>query len=1260
MFKHLGMAVFVLLVLAAAPSLAMAQTGTSRITGTVRDSSGALIPGATVAAKNEATGVSYSQTTTDAGFYAFPSLPVGSYTITVELPGFKTSQKTNNVLEVNTPVVVDVVLQVGGITEVVSIEGGYEKLQSTNATIGNVVERKSIVDLPLNGRNPLSLITLEPGVVQRSSGAAGSGLHVNGSRDRAFNVTIDGIEANESSVPNPVSNLYRLNPDNVQEYKVTTNNATPEEGRNSGASVSVATRAGTNEFHGTLYEFFRNTALNSNEWFANAQGTPKPEIKLHQYGFEVGGPIKKNKTFFFGSWQGQNVKFAQPIDQTFGVPTLYTPSALSGTYRYFVADPRTPFVLDGQTITRNTPLLVDTATGSLRSGVRTCGGSADTNCVASYNMFANDPSRRGLDSKIGALFKSYPLPNSFAFGDGLNTAGYLWNPPTRNEGPHYMIRVDHTINERNAVFVRWLQADQNTREGDPLNGRPQVFPGFPPLGEVFRSTKNLSLSYRWVVSPRIVNETTAGFARFVFLFTQGEANPAFPDIPPYVFNNASRPFINTPRTFRAVTTPQLLDNLSVIKGSHVFRMGVNIRFYQHNDQRGQPGGINVTPSLSFSAVIRPPEGFNTPSVASSTAAGINTTDNTRLLGSINDLMGIPARLSQVFLGDFSSDSFLPFRTGNTVTLWSQGHRLKQYNLYFQDEWKLRRNLTVNYGVRWEINTAPTESAGRVFLPDKPIDGSQGLVTFRKTDRWFDRNNIGAIGPRLGVAWSPVEKMVIRAGYGIAFDPVSSFQVTAVSGRVPGLVSSCSSTVGGATTPGCERAPDLRIAQGFPEQLAPPTTRPSSFLTPPVQILTNAPNFASFDPQLRIPTVHQWNLTVQRELPFGFVAQVGYIGRRGTRLFRAYDLNQTNADGILPSFLIMQDNRVKGCRPDGTGCPAGVTGVAVPIVTSGTVTSAFVNSTTTISDLTLNGAGNFAGRVEQTTLAARLRPNQQFATVTYLDSGGDSYYHSGQLTLRKRFEQGLLMGLAYTYGKSMDNQSVDPVGASSGGGLSTTNSRTPTDTRNWREERSRSDFDRRHVLVMNSIWEVPFGRGNRFGASIPRVMDHFLGGWGVNGIYTHMSGEPFSVRSGVRTSNFSHESRASLVGAKPEVKLQEIPGIIGPVVFRDANGFTVPAPGANGAGRNIFEAPGYWNLDLGIQKKFSITERMKLQFRMEMFNALNHPNFDNPRDASVGSPSFRSTVFAQTCCATVAPPTTQTIIQTGESARVIQFALKVLF
>jgi len=612
------------------------------------------------------------------------------------------------------------------------------------------------------------------------------------------------------------------------------------------------------------------------------------------------------------------------------------------------------------------------------------------------------------------------------------------------------------FNERNTVFVRWLQADQNTRQGDPLNARPQVFPGFPPLGEVFRATKNLAISYRQTISSRVVNEFTAGFARFVFLFTQGEANAAFHDVLPFTsspggttnaFNNTiSLPYINTPRTFRAVTTPQFLDNLSIVTGAQVFRTGANVRLYEHNDQRGQPGGTNVTPLMSFMQNIRTPAGFNTPVVG---ARSIDATDSNNLNG--------------------------------------------------------------------------------VYVPDKPVGA--GLITFRKTDRWYERNNAGAIAPRVGVAWSPRPDFVIRSGYGIAFDPISSFQVTAVSGKVPGPTYSCSATVGAATTPGCASVADIRIGQGFPLELPPPTVKPSSFLTPPV---------------------------------------------------------------------------------------------------------------------------------EQTTLAAKLRPNQQFAKITYLDSGGDSYYHSAQATLRKRFGDGLQAGLAYTLGKSMDDQSVDPVGATSGGALSTTNSRTPTDTRDWRQERGRSDFDRRHVLIVNSLWELPVGRQKRFASSIHPVLNHVVVGWSLNGIYTFMSGEPFSVRSGVRTSNFSHESRADIVGAKPQVRLQEVPGVIGPVVFKDASAFAIPAPGTNGAGRNIFEAPGYWNLDLGIGKRFQLTERFNLQFRAEMFNALNHANFDNPRDASSGSPSIRSTVFAQTCCQTVAPPTTQTIISTGEAARVIQFALKMLW
>ena len=462
MKRHVHLSVMGQVTIILLAGVALAQTATSRITGTVTDASGAIIPGAMVTAKNEATGVTYTQTTTEAGLYGFPSVPVGIYAITSTLPGFKTANRTGNILQVDTPLVINMTLEVGGITEKVTVAAETEVLHTTNASRGNIVERKAVVDLPLNGRNPLALIALGAGVMQRSSKADGSGIHVNGARDRSVNVTVDGIDANESSVPNPLSNLYRLTPDNVQEYKVTTSNATPEEGRNSGALVSVATRGGTNQFHGTVFEFVRNTAFNANEFFANAQGTPKPEIRMHQFGLEAGGPIRKNKTFFFGSWQGQNTKFAQPIDQTFGTPIIYTPSALNGIFRYFVADPANPLVLNGTKIMRNTPLLVDPATGNYRQGVRDCASASELNCVRSFNMFANDPLGIGPDRKMAALFKTYPQPNSYINGDGLNTAAYLWNPPTRYEGPYYMGRVDHTFNDRD-YLVRSMAAGESER-----------------------------------------------------------------------------------------------------------------------------------------------------------------------------------------------------------------------------------------------------------------------------------------------------------------------------------------------------------------------------------------------------------------------------------------------------------------------------------------------------------------------------------------------------------------------------------------------------------------------------------------------------------------------------------------------------------------------------------------------------------------------------------------------------------------------------
>lgn len=1295
--KEIRTASFILLALVLTASLGWAQVSTSGITGVVEDPTGAVVAVAKVTATNEATGLVYETTTTTAGTYTLPSLPVGNYTVTVTMEGFRTFTSRRNVLTVGAPLVVNVKLEVGPVAQVVSVEATYERLATSNAMLSGVMGRREVADLPLNGRNPLNLIVLEPGLVQRTSGSAGSGTHVFGSRDRSHNITVDGIDANESSVPNPQSNILRLNPENVQEYRVVTHNATPEFGRNSGANVTIATRSGTNEFHGDLFWFHRNTALNANEWFNNVEGLPKPVLRLHQFGAAGGGPIKKDRTFFFASWQGNRVAQTMPISASFGVPTVYASTMQSGLFRFV----RGSINVGGTTVTRNSPLLVDPRTGALLPGVPVCGGAVTTNCVDTYNIFdaRNDPLGIGGDPTILAMIRTFPTPNSFAFGDGLNTGGYVWNPPSAFKGPHLLFRVDHKFNESNNIFGRFIFSDWNTTEGDFLNARPRIFPGFPPLGEVTRRSHNLAISYRRVFSPRLVNEFTTGFSRFNFFFTWGESNPDFGDftkVPPYgqecagtdSFQNIDTPFCDTPHTARAVSTIQFIDNLSYARGAHTFRTGINFRFYRHNDSRGFAGGRNVSPNIFFDQSLRAGGFLNLPSVGAG-ANQIDSSDNTALRNAIVELAGIVAGVDQAFNGNLSGDIYAP---GDLQAL---GTRAKQFNFYFQDEWKVRRNLTLTFGLRWEWNRPAGDCCGRVFVPDGPVDGSQGTVTFVRADSWFGRENATALAPRVSFAWNPRgAKTVVRAGYGIAFDPISTFQVTAIGGMVPGAALDCRLRISGATSPtasittGCAIPAgfDRRIGQGFPLTLPAPTATPSQSFSPPPLDLGSAPNIGAFDPNLKVPTVHEWNLTIQRELPWSFVGQIGYIGKRGTRLYRAYNLNQIRTDqpGFLSSFLIAQQNVRIGCQASGTGCPPGVTG-QTPTLLLQMVSSSFLNSSTTRTDLLRNALGNLGRRIDILSgtswivnrgfPANYFRPNPQFGQIFYMDSGGDSNYHGMILQLRRAYEKGLTLGISYTLAKSIDNMSVDPVGASSGGGLSTTNSRTPTDVRNFRLDRSRSDFDNRHVVVVNYLYDLPFGRGMKWGSGWPGIVSHVLGGWTLGGIYTFQSGEPYTINSGVLTLHNTKVSRADVRGPMPPSTLQFVPGIEGPVVFNvtdlDPNTncrqivgtesfFCIPGPGQTGMGRNTMQGPGFWNFDFSLMKKFDVSERVKLQFRAEFFNLFNHPNFENPRNATVGSPTLTSSLFGQTCCTTASLPSSSSIIAIGEPNRVIQFAMKLSF
>ena len=1299
-------------------SASWAQVSTSRVEGTITDKTGAVVPDASVKVTNEDTGISHEVKTSSSGNYAVPYLTPGQYTVTVAHEGFGTFSSQHNVLSVGQPLTLNATLEVGGATQVVQVESSYQRIETASAAISDVVTENQVKNLPLNGRNPLALLTLEPGVVQRTFNGAGSGTHVFGSRDRSHNVTVDGIDANESTVPNPQSNIQRLNPDNVQEFRTITLGATAENGRNSGANVMVATKGGTNEVH-AVYYFNRNAAFNANEWFNNFNKLPRPDLKLNQYGFDVGGPVIKNKTFFFGSFQGNEIKQSAPITSVFvGVPLVYTQLMRNGTYRFV----RGTVTANGKSFSRNDQALVD-GNGNLLPGVPTC-SSANSfrNCVDSFNIFGagNDPKGIGADPAVTGVINSLPLPNTFGglgtagctncnSADGLNLAGFSWNPPTKFTGPHYMVRIDHTFNESNNIFVRYLQNHFNTQEGDFVNARPRVYPGFPPLGEVNRQGKNLAISYRHTFSPTLVNEFTMGFNRFAFNFTFGESNKNFGDpskVPPWSDTclfatslNINFPNCISPHTQRAVTAPQFIDNVTWSRGAHTFRAGMNFRFYIHNDSRGFFGSNALVPAVFFDAnqrssgfanipgtltVIDPNTGLpvNDPQTAP------NSSDITRLQQAIMELAGIPYSITQSYYANFNTNTY-----GNPryATVYTRAH---QYDSYIQDEWKFRPDFTLNAGLRWEFNPAPYDAIS-TLVPNVFPDGSQGPVTFTKGDRWFKNNNTTALGPRVGIAWSPDQKTAVRAGYALLFDVLSTFQVTAMAGKVPGFLLGCTTTNDGATTattPGCSTPAGTsnRISQGFPVGVPLPIATPSVALTSAAQPLSTAPNVGAFDPNMKSPAVHEWSLTMQRELPMHFVSEIGYIGKRGTHLYRAYDLNQGSISqpGFLASFNIARANVLAGCSADGSGgCGQ------APTLLLQLVSNSFLTSSTSKTDFTRGNIGNLAARMDSLAVTSTsrkalplnyFRPNAQFNQIFFQDSGGDSYYNGLFITARRRFEQGLDFGFSYTYSKSIDDMSVDPTAASTGGGLSSTSfSRTPTDIHNFLLDRSLSDFNNKHVFLSNMLYELPIGRGRRFASGMPGWLNMVIGGWTTTGIFLYQSGEPYTVSSGARTSNATHNSTALIVGPKiVGGELQyNVPGAIGPVMYQTGGFITaplkdphlncqqvtgtqtyfcIPPAGQNGSGRNSVQGPNYWNLDSGLLKDFKITERFNLQFRAEAFNVLNHPNFENPRNATSGSPTVTSSVFGQTCCATAAVASAQTVNPVGEPMRVLQLGLKLNF
>jgi hypothetical protein len=1194
---------------------AWAQGTTSRITGVVTDKTGAVVTGAKVIATNEGTNTSYTTTTKASGVYVFDSLQVGKYTVTVEASGFRKYVSQGNVLSIGLPTTVNAVLEVGSASEEVNVTGGYDLVQTdTSGNIGGTVDTATLTQLPIVGvrsRSPLSLVYLMPGVQDNGANATGGGVTVHGSRDRAWNYTLDGIDVNESTSGGSNTTPTQTNPDSISEFRVITSNATAEYGRNSGGQVTMVTKSGTNRFHGTGFWFYQSPFLQANTPQNKANIPPKDRSQFVQNiaGGSLGGPIRKDKDFFF-----VNVQLLHARNSFLVTRTVYTDQARQGLFRYVIGGRNRPYGSSGASVDQNGNVVPGTTIGT-------------------YNIINNDPAHIGLDPAVQKYLGMTPAPNNFAVGDGLNFAGYTFVAPQLEKQVNLTFKVDHTFSPNNAIFVRWYQGHQNTY-GDSVNGGLQGFPGLPNMVDTYRKPRNLAINWRYNPSSYTTNELVLGMNRFGYEFAN--PNPDVNQVPPFNFNLVTAPLSSWVNNNRYATTYQLVDNFTLAHGAHTFRWGFNGRYLREIDHRGSIGSLNALPQVWFDTGTNPVSitTFNLPT-------DINTTyDRPNLQSAINDLLGRVGRIEQGYVANADMQSFQPPRSWNIMD-----HRWPEYDLYFQDSWKLKPNFTVDLGLRWEIRIAPHMANFNVLVPNQSVlFGANPSTTIKFVPGSLYNSDWNNLGPSIGFAWDPFKdgKTSIRANYRIAYDRVNPFAFSSsVFQGMPGLTFQEIDTISG---PAGMRAQNWAIP-------APPAG-----LTP--QALTQLPQYGTgsltvADPNMRTPKVYMWSFGVQREMTKNTVFSLTYIGNKGVGLFGGYDSNQVNwsSNGFLNAFTTVQAGGDSPLMDQlfsaDSRKPSSQTG------------SDFARSQYS-SYFALNNMAGLASAIATRTQGGvplvvldGLSPYffksypQVLGGMFVLSTRDYSFYNGLEAQLERRFSDGLLFQVNWTWSKTEDLRSFDPAFTRVATGSAQSAQATPYDMFNPRLNWGPADYDRTHMFRFNWVYDLPFGRGKKFGGNVNSILNHMIGGWEIAGNGTWETGRPITFLAGSYTFSSSNYTPASCYGncdpylgsvqfnnnLNQQFYFQMVP-LNNTTTGLDANGcrvsadgatkLCIPAPGQlSNVGRNYFRQPIYANLNATIAKRFVVHEGHDLQLRLEMQNVTNSQMYD-----TFGSQIITSSVFTR--------------------------------
>jgi Carboxypeptidase regulatory-like domain len=1234
------------------------------MTGEVTDPSGAALSGATVILKNAATGQQYTATTNAQGVYRFSEVPPGEgYSATFSSSGFTPVEVNSIYLTVATVRTQNATLKVGSQAQEVEVTASNSEvtIDTTTATIGNTFDVQALNNLPVQQRNdPIALFTLQPGVTDTGS--------VTGARVDQNNVTLDGLDVNDFATGgaeqnnNPGSGLTtgfvivgHAPVDSVEEFKGTVGGVQSNSGPSSGGQFQLVTKSGTNQFHGNINEYHRDPSLVANSWFSNNASpiVPRNHLIQNQFGGNVGGPVLKNKLFFFFDFNDSRIISSQ-LEQ------------------------------------RTVPL------DSLRAGnVGYLNNAGGISYLSPAQIQALDPAGIGTSQTWQQGFTArFPHSNNSVTGDGVNSGGYSFNAPNNDYLTQYVTRMDYNLNQHMNLWGRFTIARENAVQN------PNAFAGDPATNPFIDRTYSFVIGHNWVIGTNKTNRVYAGQTVQKYSFP----NSYNPDGSTFLtFGDGTGPalasslYLNPNAQAQRIPIPVIGDDFSWTKGSHTWQFGgsfkdIKAHFTNVADFNTAYVGLG---GYTLSLCGPTPGDCNGPSLrpADISTSGGTTPDYdydqafTFMLGRIGNVNS-----------DFNYNaqgSVLPQLTGD-----QRYYRYYQTQVYAADSWKVTRNLTLSYGVNYQNFSVPYETRGlestintyfdkyfaaRIAQSNASKTGPTAVplisyVLGGKANNgpplYQPENHLFA--PRFGFAFNPSwdQKTVFNGSIGIVYDRTIIAAVQQIQDADSYLFQQTSPTplgIPGDPYNSVRTGPRLDSKNGISTVniVAPATPKPpyQPFTTNGVPFgLQNGLAFnATIDPHLKTPYSIAFNGGMQHAFAGDLVMKLSYAGRLGRRLLAQTDANQILefpdpvSGQLLSQAMANVTQQLRAGATSATVTPQpwfenviGTQGcsAACPSYTSFLVANfgPFVQRGDfgdTVQFLSDNGAPLNVGSAAQ------------FSENTFYGNKGFSSYNAMLLTVAKNFSHGLNFDFNYTFAHSIDNVSffANSSGDTGIGGIGLI-----CDAIRPRECRANSDFDLNQIITADIVYQLPFGKGKEFLSSPSTWMNEIVGGWSVSGVNSWHTGQAWGTNSNAFVASYSNNAPGILVGQRTAVATHiQKPAGGGVNIFANQANAAASYIGPIGfqiGPRNGLRGPNFYNADFGLAKNFPLYgDRVKADFRADAFNALNHPNFGLPASNvfnGLDEQDLTSSQFGNISY-TVSPPG-----NLNNGARVLQLSLRVEF